>query len=328
MPEAPPVDQADPRIADLQEFAPLSIPHASWWLPKQVWADQNLLTEYVRITGVCSLSLLWSPDAAYAACAAAIDQAGRGIIALNYSPYHRLEAESAGHFDLCWAAELLDVAERLEHVRGLPGGNLVQLAILDHERYNQSQYPTVALKLAAMYLVFHEQIATVTWYGQGWWERAVWAPDGWQLFPRTLPTVPHDGLFGVTLYQLNNLTLMRESIRRSAAEADRQNARLAAWVRLGIGYGYEWHLEGLWAPRRKVTYPLANSWRLGFDLAHTYASKRPAVFAPYDRIKLVIFYPAPYGPANKYFHDHFVAYLHGWYGKKMERSDGERAATN
>jgi len=319
VPEEPPADDLDPRVAALRQFEPLSIPHASWFLTRDLLRDSELLAEYVRITGVCTLSLLWSDDQAYVACGRAIDTAGRGMIAILYSPYNQQDADSAASFDAAWAAELLHVSQRLQHVKSLPQGELIQLALLDHEQYRHDEEPLVGAKLAVMYQIFHQHVLLVTWYGQGMIRRNVREENGWELFPKTLPSVPHDGLFGIALFELHNLTLTREVIRRSAAEADKHGADLAAWVCLGTGYAYEWDTGGDRVWRRDLTYPRANTWRFGFDLAHKYVSARPEVFAPYDRIKLVIFYPAPYGPANRFWHDHFLAYLHGWNRKPMEK---------
>src|SRR5262249_2413606 len=94
------------------------------------------------------------------------------------------------------------------------------------------------------------------------------------------------------------------------------------WIALASGYrrqvdkyhefSFDWN------------YDLVYSWQLGAEVNHPWfgAPERHERFAPWNKAKIAIFYPEPFGPRSPQWGRHFVAYVRGAQQIKSLPEDG------
>jgi len=122
-----------------------------------------------------------------------------------------------------------------------------------------------------------------------------------------------------SLYTLPETECMRETFRRTCRLADMLGIEdvtpyvaLAAGYRLGLKRGKFFDME--W------DYDLIYSYLTGAHLNMKWYGDRPTLYAPFNRAKVIIFYPPPF--RNKHWAKHFIAYVRGATGVKELRDLG------
>lgn len=315
------VAAADPGADRLRDLRPLPKPHYSWPLPgSMLTPDSAVLREYTRITHAVSVrgESVTAPQiaAAVVACKAA-NAAGPSVpatIAINYSPWHRRFPRDRPPTDVGSAATAEVDAYRaaLERIRGsLADANRehaadvrVSALLLDCERFRISDdeewNAAMTRKHDAIADVSREVFpdARVEWYARGGFSTA--GDATWRRSPYFTLRERGDS-FSCALYGGPRLDEMREAYRRTRAEATAHAvSSVTPWIALGAGYAPD-------GSRRRWSfdwpYDQAASARLGAEVN--------GGAAPWDTVRVVVFYPSPFDDRMPRGPQHFVAYVEG-----------------
>lgn len=328
--DGPPVPQ-DTIVSWMKELKPLPKIHYSWPLPYKTISDE-ILFEYVRLTHAASLSGEWSKpeqiEQAVEVChrVNAVKPTTPASIGVNYSVWHRrfgkdLPPTNTGPTH---KAELDYLSTRMGAMRaGLAAANkkcranvAVTAILFDSERFHTKKddakwNAAITRKYDAAYEIVREFFpqARIEWYGRGailpgasatgWSESAYFALD------------EKGDSFGCSLYQVPEIGYTREIVRRTDQNAARHHCEeVTPWIALASGnrrqpdkyneWSYDWN------------YDLIYSWQLGLELNNRWfgAPERVDRFAPWDKAKIAVFYPEPFG-RSPYWGQHFVAYVRG-----------------
>jgi hypothetical protein len=318
-------------LAWLRELQPLPKAHYSWPLPLETMSDE-LLFEYVRLTGAASLSGEWGKpeqmDRAVAVCQK-VNAAKPKIpasIGINYSVWHRRFGKDLPPTDTgpTHQAELDYLKSRMEAMRDelaatnkRHGAEIAVTAILfDSEHFHvkpgdAAWNSAITAKYDAATHVVRGIFPKVRieWYARGAMQPSA-SPTGWS--ESTYFTLDEKAdTFGCSLYQVPEIGYTREIFRRTAANASEHGCdEVTPWIALASGYRrqtdkyHEFSLE--W------NYDLIYSWQLGAEVNHAWfgAPERHERFAPWNKAKTAIFYPEPFGRST-HWPEHFVAYVRG-----------------
>lgn len=315
----------------LRELKPLPKVHYSWPIPFDRFSDE-LLFEYVRLTGAVSVSGEWSKveqlDAAVAVCQK-VNRTKPKIpasIGINFSVWHRRFGKDLPPTDTgpSHAAELDYLKSRMTVMReGLAAANRkfqsdirISAILFDSEHFhvrpgNSRWNAAITAKYDAAYDIVKELFpkVRVEWYARGAIQPGA-SSSGWS--QATYFSLDEKGeSFGCSLYQVPEIGYTREIFRRTAANAEKHGCReVTPWIALASGYRrqvdkyHEFSLD--W------NYDLIYSWKLGAEINHSWfgAPERAERFAPWHMAKVAIFYPEPFG-RSPYWPQHFVAYVRG-----------------
>jgi len=159
--------------------------------------------------------------------------------------------------------------------------------------------------------------ARIEWYGRG-----IKAFGGYRWGKRTEFTGREiKAPLSCSLYTLPELHRMRETYRRTCKLADELGIEdVTPWVALGAGYrrsiGNKQKYVSDWP------FDIIYSYQMGAELNIKSYSDRPDMYAPYDRAKVVIFYPPPFNPATPDWSRQFIAYVRGATGVKVLKDLG------
>ena len=151
--------------------------------------------------------------------------------------------------------------------------------------------------------------ARIEWYARGAVQPGA-SPTGWS--QANYFALDEQGeTFGCSLYQVPEIGYTREIFRRTAENAKKHGCdEVTPWIALASGYRrrpdkyHEWSHD--W------NYDLIYSWKLGAEVNHAWfgGSERQERFAPWNKAKVAIFYPEPFG-RSPHWGEHFVAYVRG-----------------
>ncbi len=317
----------------LRDLKPLPKVHYSWPVPdKHLTALDPLLYEYARITGAISLrgetATRQQIDAAVSVCSRLNRRSPeiRASLAVHYSPWHRVfpkdmppTERGRKHIDEMrrMRERLENIAERVAFANSLDKSDVqVSAVIFDCERFivkadddawNDAILSKHEAAADAARLVFPN--ARLEWYARGAIAAGA-SKSGW--VPNRNFTLREPGTaFACSLYRGPEIGLTRETFRRTVAHADQRGVKeVTPWVALASGYrrtpgtfqkfSFDWN------------YDLIYSWMLGAELNHPWYARpeQQARFAPWDRARVVIFYPEPFG-RSPHWGKHFVAYCRG-----------------
>jgi hypothetical protein len=185
--------------------------------------------------------------------------------------------------------------------------------LLDSERFyvkpNDSKWneairdalDTIHMKAAAIF-----PDAVIQWYGRG-----ITRPDGqtWRqtgLWTNREIKAP----MSCSLYMLPEQEAMRETFRRTCALADKLGIEeVTPYVALAAGYRRDLIKKLRWD--YNWDYDLVYSWSFGAELNDPWYAKDPNTYAPYNRAKMVVFYPSPFYNEVPAWGKHFIAYVRG-----------------
>lgn len=320
----------------LRDLKPLPKAHYSWPLPLRD-IPNTVLFEYVRITHALSISGEWSSprdiERVVTACKILNDTKPKfpATMGVNFSVWHRRFGKDLPPTDTGpthWA-ELAYLRQRLETIRDsvkaanerVSGAVTVSALLVDSERFHTKTNDTKWNQaMTAKYDAAHDIIRTVfprarvDYYARGAWHPAA-SPTGWSEAKYFALDEKGDS-FGCSLYHGPEIGYTREIFRRTAANADKHNCpEVTPWIALASGYRRQtkqYHEFSL-----NWNYDLIYSWMLGAEVNIPWygAAERHQRFAPWNKAKVAIFYPEPFG-RSPYWVDHFVAYVRGATGNR------------
>ncbi len=116
-------------------------------------------------------------------------------------------------------------------------------------------------------------------------------------------------------YNVPEIEITRETFRRTCKLADKLGITdVTPWVALASGWRRDPKTYNYWS--NDWDYDIIYSYLLGRDLNHKYFGDRPERFAPYNRAKVIIFYPQPFNKKTPHWAKHFIAYVRGATGVK------------
>jgi hypothetical protein len=315
----------------MKELKPLPKVHYSWPVPFDKFSDETLY-EYVRLTHAVSLSGEWGKpeqmDQAVAVCSKVNEGKPKipASIGINYSVWHRRFGKDLPPTDTgpTHQAELDYLRSRLEGMRdALASANqkdksnvTVSAILFDSEHFHvrtddAGWNQAITAKYDAAYDIAREVFPKVRieWYARGAIHPGA-SSTGWS--EATYFTLKEKGeSFGCSLYQVPEIGYTREIFRRTAANAKQHGCdEVTPWISLASGYRrqvdkyHEFSLD--W------NYDLIYSWKLGVEINQPWfgAEERHERFAPWNKAKVAIFYPEPFG-RTPHWPQHFVAYVRG-----------------
>jgi hypothetical protein len=323
-------------VSWMKELKPLSKVHYSWPLPYETISD-DVLFEYVRLTNTASISGEWSQpdqiDRAVEVCQRVNDTKPKipASIGVNYSVWHRRFGEDLPPTDTgpTHEAELDYLRTRMAAIRdGLAAANKKHLAtiavtaiLFDSEHFHTKRGDAVwnaaiTQKYNAAYDIVREFFpkVRVEWYARGAVHPGASA-TGWS--NATYFALDEKGeTFGCSLYQVPEIGYTRDIFRRTADNAAQHGCdEVTPWIALASGYRRQTDKYHTWS--HDWNYDLIYSWQLGRELHNSWhgVPERADRFAPWNKAKIAIFYPEPFGRAP-YWGQHFVAYVRGANGIK------------
>lgn len=324
-------------VAWMRELKPLAKVHYSWPLPDKSLSG-DVLFEYVRLTHAASLSGEWAQqdqiDRAVEVCHRVNGTKPKipASIGVNYSVWHRRFGNDLPPTDTgpTHQAELDYLRTRMTAIRdGLAAANRKYKAdvrltaiLFDSERFhvkpNDGAWNTaITQKYNAAHDIVREFFpkVRVEWYARGAVQPGASA-TGWS--QANYFALDEKGeTFGCSLYQVPEIGYTREIFRRTASNAAKYGCNeVTPWISLASGYRrrtdkfHEFSLN--W------NYDLIYSWQLGLEVNNSWfgVPERAERFAPWNKAKIAIFYPEPFG-RSKYWGQHFVAYVRGANGVKQ-----------
>lgn len=321
---APPSDEEF--AAWLAPLPSLPKPHHGFTTGLHLFEPNNpLLYEYTRITHSVGMNLRWFSEREFRRAVEichAINQTNPeipAVVAINYSPFHYYLPAGATpmYRGPEYDEELLQCTERLNQARDwmaqlnqLYGSDvrigaiildtelwLVQEAGAGRETWNAALTENYNTIYDICKSVFPD--VPVHWYHRG-------LPCCWRLF-----TLEEQGdTFESILYRNYDLANTRTNFRRIHASAVQYlQDEVNAW--LAPGSGYVLMTNGTTEYVCDYDYPLSQSWQLGAEVNDSYYAQFPTIYAPWDAVKSVKFFPGVGRPHTPRFAEHFVAYVKG-----------------
>lgn len=327
--DANPTDQQI--LTWLRELQPLPKVHYSWPVPFKKLSDE-LLYEYVRLTHAVSLSGEWGKpeqiERAVVICKQ-VNATGPKIpasIGVNYSVWHRRFGENLPPTDTgpTHHAEIDYLRTRLEMIRdALTAANqkhetdvAITAVLFDSERFHiregDSEWnKAITAKYNAAYEIARSIFPRVRieWYNRGAVQPGA-SPTGWR--HSTYFVLDEKGeSFGCSLYQVPEIGHTREVFRRTVRNAEKHGcAEVTPWIALASGYRRQTDMYHKFS--FDWNYDLIYSWQLGAEINQPWfgAPEYHERFAQWNKAKIVIFYPEPFG-RSPYWAEHFIAYVRG-----------------
>jgi hypothetical protein len=322
--------EIDTRLATLE---PLPKVHYFW--PPPTEASNRRLYELTRITHSLSVSGDWSIagyiDNRVYICAKVNKTRPniKALLGVNFIPWHRKFGKNLPPTDRgpTYREELryfeeraLFVKQQVEQSNNKYKSDIkVGAVTLDTERFhvrkgdnrwNESIREALdAIHTRAQSIFPH---ARIEWFGRGMIQAAV--DSGWSK-TRYWTGREIKAPLSCSLYAISEIECMRETYRRTCKLADELGIEdVTPWVALGAGYKRDIEKFQRWS--FDWDYDLVYSWLLGAELNIKWYGDRPERFAPYNRAKVIIFYPPPFDTRTPNWPKHFIAYVRGATGVK------------
>lgn len=320
--------------AKLRELQPLPKVHYSFPFPRTLIEDPDsrLLYECARIMNSVSVSGEWATldqvRTAVYTCAR-INKAGPAIpltIGINYSPFHRELDRQAPPTDRgpTYQKELDRFESRLRTLKGwIDNANAyykssvsVGALLLDMERFHyqagndvwnegmREALDTIHTKAVALF-----PDARIEWYGRGMtWGSTdpPWRRSRYFTGKEILTSL------SCSLYCVPELERTLELYRRTVRLADEMGvADVTPWISLASGYRRS--LKRTFTYNLDWDYDVIYSFLIGQYINHAWFGRpeRAERFAPFNRARVVVFYPAPFDSRSPHWGKHFIAYVRG-----------------
>lgn len=328
-------------VAQLSALPALPKVHYSWPLKGELLRDRNspVLNNLARITHALSVSGEWTNagqiDNFVFVCARlnnTIQPTIKCSLAVNFIPWRwkfdkKLPPPAKGP---TYYAEIRYFTERLNFVkRCVEESNerysshvKVSAVLLDCEHFRARPNDPIwnegiRSKLDKTYSLANAAFpnARIEWFYHGM--RPATGKAGWE---RTITWTGKEikTPLSCAFYCLPKIEQMREMYRETCKLADEKAIEeVTPWVSLASGYRpdmtlpHKWHFD--W------DYDVEHSYQLGAELNIPRFSERRDSYAPYNRAKVVVFYPPPFDKRTPKWAKHFIAYVRGATGvNKLE----------
>jgi len=318
--------------AKLRELRPLPKVHYSWGLSRQLLDDRNSRTLYelARIThALClfgeSCTQTQVDNCAYTC--ARINKTDPKItarIGLNFSPWHRRFGKDLppANKGPTYHEELQFLDSRMQKVKQwLEQSNhkyqtdvKIGAVLLDSERFHIKSDDDAWNRAVREKLNDVHKLATaiypaakIEWFGRG--ITRIWGGNGWGRMPYFTGREIKAPL-SCQLYSIPEIERMRETYRRTTILAEEIGVdEVTPWVALGAGYRRGIRKKQYWDFH--WDYNLIYSYQIGAELNIAWYAQQASRFAPYDKAKVIVFYPAPFDQRVTAWTKHFIAYVRG-----------------
>jgi hypothetical protein len=324
--------------AKLRELKPLQKIHYSWHIERgsRMLESENgpLVYQLARITHSLSVCGEYVTKEQIDGCVyncARVNKINPEIscrIGVNFSPWHRKFGKNLPPTDRgpTYYAEIVFFAERMNFIKQW-------VAIANQKYQSDVQVGAVLLDCERFYVkpgddkwnegmrealdAIHKKAAEIfpnariQWYGRG-----ITRPDGETWRETGLWTGKEiKSPMSCSLYMLPEQGAMRETYRRTCVLADKLGIEeVTPYVALAAGYRRDMIKKLRWD--YNWDYDLIYSWLLGAELNKPWYAERPEIYAPYNRAKIVDFYPSPFYNEVPAWGRHFIAYVRGANGVK------------
>ncbi len=323
--------------AKLAELKPLPKVHYYWPLLPELCNDRNSrrLYELARITHSLCVAGEWATAEQIDNCVyicARVNKTQptiRSSLGVNFSPWHRRFGKELPPTDRgpTYHQEIRYFEERARLVKQWVEQSNAKYAsdvnigaiTLDSERFHRKSADNawnegIREALDAIHTkaksIFPD--ARIEWYGRGMIQVA--GGTGWDKTSYWTGKEIKAPL-SCSLYSVPEIERTRETFRRTCSLADQMSiSDVTPWVALASGYrrglvksqyfDYDW------------SYDIIYSYQIGAELNIKWYADRPERFAPYDRAKIVVFYPPPFDKRVPDWGRHFIAYARGATGVK------------
>jgi len=314
----------------LYKLEPLPKIHYSWGLTDILDApDNRILYELARITHSLNVVGEYVNKARINKCVytcARVNKTKPKIlcsIGINFSPWHRKFDKKLPPTDRgpTYQAEVDFFRERLKLIQKWVGEAnkkymtdvKVSALLLDCERFyykptnekwNKGMQEALDVIHKIGQTIFPQ--ARIQWYGRG-----IRRPDGsrWMKTPYFTGKEIKSPL-SCSLYTLPEFEAMRETYRKTCVLADELRIEeVTPYVSLACGYRRDIIKKLRWD--FDWDYNIIYSHMIGAELNIKWYGDKPNIFAPYNRAKIVIFYPRPFDRRSQAWGKHFVAYVRG-----------------
>lgn len=320
----------------LFDLKPLPKVHYSWGLGGQLkGGDERILYELARITHSLSIAGEWGGEDKIEKCVyicARVNKSNPKIpcsIGVNYSPWHRKFGKDLPPTDrgATYYAELDYFNDRMRKVKGwVARANAkyksdvkVGAVLLDSERFHVRANDKTwnegirqALDEIHIRAVSIFPKARIVWYGRG--VAHIEGGNGWAKTNLFTGKEIKSSL-SCSIYIVPEVERMQETYRRTAKLADEMGIEnVMPWVALASGYKRGLKKTFYW--ESNWDYDLIYSYKIGAALNVSWYAARPERFAPYNRAKVIAFYPAPFDVRAPAWGKHFIAYVRGATGVK------------
>ncbi len=319
-------------LAWMKQLKPLPKVHYSW--PISLSKDRDkLLYQYVRLTHAVSLR---GESATPANVDQAVDLCNRvnqtnpkqpASLGINFSVWHHRFGKGLPPTDFgpSHKAELDYLRKRMKAIRvSVASANIrnradvkVTAILFDCERFVTRSNDEVWN--AAITRKFNEAYdlvkgifpaARIEWYARGGISRSA-AETGWS--QARFATLDEKGVaFGSSLYFVPEYEGTRKAFRLTAKNAAKHGCdQVTPWIALASGYRRQTDKFHSWTGN--WNYDLIYSWTLGREINNPWYSKATRIdrFAPWNKAKIAVFYPAPFNRDAPHWGQHFVAYVRG-----------------
>ena len=151
--------------------------------------------------------------------------------------------------------------------------------------------------------------ARIEWYGRGVGQSA--GETGWSKSSIWTGKEILESL-SCSLYSVPEIERIRETYRKTAKLADTLGVEdITPWIALASGYRRgindlsDQKFDFSW------DYDIVYSYLLGREINIKWYGDRPERFAPYNRARVVVFYPPPFDKRTPDWAKHFIAYVRG-----------------
>jgi len=299
--------------------------------------EDRILYEIARITHSVCVSAEWVNESQIENCVYACAKVNKTMpaipssIGINFSPWHRKFGKDLPPTDRgpTYYEEIAFFRERMgltkdwvsKYNEKYNSDVKVSVLLLDCERFyekhgdekwNEAMREAVDTIHKIAGEIFPE--ARIEWYGRSMVKQGdlQWEKSPYFTGKEIMTTL------SCSFYSVPELDFMREKLRKTTELADKFGIKeVTAYVALGAGFR-----RGL----KKVywddnwDYDLIYSYMIGAELNNAWYARHTDAYAPYDRCKVVVFFPPPFYKDTPNWGKHFVAYVRGATGVK-ELSD-------
>lgn len=320
---------------DAKLFALKPLPKVHYFWPPKPEVNNKRLYELTRITHSLSVSGDWASaeciDNRVYICAKVNKTRPKmkASLGVNFTPWHRKFDKKVPPTDRgpTYWQELSYFENRARFVKHqveqsnkkYESDVKVGAITLDTERFhvrdgNKEWNEAIREALDAIHVkartIFPD--ARVEWFGRGMIQAAV--DSGWAR-TRYWTGKEIGAPLSCSLYSVPEIERTRETFRRTCKLADQLGTEeVTPWVALASGYRRDIEKYKRWS--FDWDYDVEYSWLLGTELNNKWYGDRPERFAPYNRAKVIIFYPPPFDTRTPHWAKHFMAYVRGATGVK------------
>jgi hypothetical protein len=311
----------------LVELSPLPKIHYSWGLDLKLLEDPNSrqLYQLARITHSLCVAGEWVErqhvDTAVYICAR-VNKTNPAIpssIGINFSPWHRRFGKNLPPTDrgptykaeLDYFAERINLIKKWVNISNQKYGTDVRISalLLDSERFDvrpgdEKWNEAIREALDAIHLEGNKALpdARIEWYNRGMhFESNQWITSGYFTGKEIKSS------YSCSLYRLPEQEYTSQLFSKTCDLAHANNIDdVTPWIAIAAGSQHGTMGKYVWNDNWDFDPNL--SYRIGKELNST----RP----PYDSVKVVVFFPAPFYEKSPDWPKHFIAYVRGATGVK------------